>query len=74
MKAFIGAAALVLLAACHEIPQDAVKPFAGESEAKSYSAATFNGDKAVYEKAMAKRAETQNEYLRTGGATNERKE
>jgi hypothetical protein len=64
MKTFIGAAAFVLLSACHEIPQDAPKPFAGKSETEPYAAAPFNGDKAAYEKAMAKRVEYQNEYLR----------
>jgi hypothetical protein len=64
MKTFIGAAALLLLGACHEIPQDARKSFAGQSETKPYAAAPFNGDKAAYEEAMAKRADTQNEYLR----------
>ena len=64
MKTFICAAALVLLAACHEIPQDSRKPFAGESETKLYGAAPFNGDKAAFEQAMAKRADEQNEYVR----------
>ena len=64
MKIFIAFAASVLLAACSEIPQDGVKPFAGEKETKSYAGAVFNGDKARYEKALAERADTQNEYLR----------
>jgi hypothetical protein len=64
MKAVIAAAATVLLAACSEIPQDAPKPFAGEEETKSYAGGEFDGDKALYEKTLAKRAATQNEYLR----------
>jgi hypothetical protein len=64
MKAFTATAAAVLLAACSEIPQDARKPFAGEEETKSYAGGKFEGDKALYEKALAKRADTQNEYLR----------
>jgi hypothetical protein len=64
MKSLAATAALLLVAACQEIPQDAVKPFAGESEAKPYRAPIYGGDKAAYEKALAKRADTQNEYLR----------
>ena len=66
MKTLIAVTALVLLAACHEIPQDAAKSFAGERETKPYTGAKFNGDKALYEKTLAERADTQNEYLRTG--------
>jgi hypothetical protein len=61
-------AAALALAACHEIPQDARKSFAGEAETKAYTGARFNGDRALYEKTLAERADTQNEYLRTGGA------
>jgi hypothetical protein len=74
MKMLVAAAAVTVLAACHEIPQDAAKSFAGESETRSYVGARFNGDKAIYEKTLAERADVQNEYLRTGGATIERKE
>ena len=63
LLASIAAAALV---GCHEIPQDAAKPFAGPAETKGYSADRFKGDRAAYEKALAERAETQNEYLRIG--------
>ena len=52
------------LAACSEIPQDAPKPFVAENERKPYAGAAFNGEKAQYEKALAERAETQNDYLR----------
>ena len=74
MRTLIAATALALLAACHEIPQDAAKSFAGEKETKPYTGAKFNGDKALYEKTLAERSDTQNEYLRTGGAKNDRKE
>jgi hypothetical protein len=72
MKHLRGVVALsisvLLVAACHEIPQDAHKSFAGPSETKPYAGPKFKGDKAAYEKAMAERADTQDEYLRTGGA------
>lgn len=61
------AAAAALCAACHEIPQDAAKPYAGKEDTKPYATDKFKGDKAAYDKAMAQRAQTQNEYLRTGG-------
>lgn len=53
----------LLFAACSEIPQDARKPFAGKEETRSYAGAPFNGDKTLYEKALAQRANAQNEYL-----------
>ena len=56
------------LAACHEIPQDAAKPYAGKEDTKAYAGDRFNGDKAKYEKALADRAQNENEYLRTGDA------
>jgi hypothetical protein len=55
-----------LLAACHEIPQDAAKPYAGKEDTKAYAGDLFKGDKDKYEKALAARAQTQNEYIRTG--------
>jgi hypothetical protein len=61
-------AAALALAACHEIPQDAAKPYAGKEDTKAYAGDLFKGDKAAYEKALAARAQTQNEYVRTGGA------
>jgi starvation-inducible outer membrane lipoprotein len=48
-------AAALLLAACHEIPQNAAKPFAGKAE-------THLDDP----KALAARAQHQNEYVRMG--------
>ena len=58
---FIAAAALGL-AACHEIPQDAVKPYAGKEDTKAYAGDTFKGDKMAYEKALDQRAQYQNDY------------
>ena len=57
MIAFVAMA----LAACDEIPQDAVKPFAGKEETQGYAGDRFKGDKALYEKALAERAQTQDE-------------
>ncbi|HYC35329.1 MAG TPA: hypothetical protein VEC19_02825 [Usitatibacter sp.] len=56
------------LASCGEIPQDGPKPFAGEDEIRSYAGSTFKGDQALYEKTLAERARTQDEYLITGDA------
>ena len=58
--------AAVGLAACHEIPQDAAKPYAGKEDTKAYAGDLFKGDKDKYEKALAERAQSQNEYIRTG--------
>ncbi|MFZ3323504.1 MAG: hypothetical protein WA190_14110 [Usitatibacter sp.] len=52
------------LAACHEIPQDAPKSYAGKADDKAYASDLFNGDKAKFEAALAARAQKQNEYLR----------
>jgi len=67
MRALAIAGALVL-AACGEIPQDAPKPYAGKEDTKAYAGDTFKGDKAKYEQTLAKRADFQNEYVRTGDA------
>ena len=56
------------LAACHEIPQDAAKPYAGKEDTKAYAGDRFKGDKGAYEQALAARAQSQNEYIRTGDA------
>jgi len=58
----------LLAAACGEIPQDAPKPYAGKEDIKAYASDTFKGDKAKYEQTLAKRADYQNEYVRTGDA------
>ena len=60
--------AALALAACHEIPQDAAKPYAGKADTTAYSGDLFKGDKAAYEQALAKRADYENEYVRTGDA------
>jgi starvation-inducible outer membrane lipoprotein len=56
-RILLAAAALLLAAACHEIPQEATKSFAGKSE-------THLDDP----KALAARAQGQNEYVRMGDA------
>ena len=61
-------AAAGLLAACHEIPQDAAKPYAGKEDTKAYASDRFKGDKQKYESTLAERANYQNEYVRTGDA------
>lgn len=58
--------AALALAACGEIPQDAPKPYAGKEDVKAYASDTFKGDKQKYEQSLAKRADYQNEYVRTG--------
>ena len=68
MRALAVTFAALGLAACGEIPQDAAKPYAGKEDTKAYAGDMFKGDKAKYEQAMAKRADYQNEYLRTGDA------
>jgi hypothetical protein len=65
MKLLIAIAG-VALAACGEIPQDAPKPYAGKEDTQAYAGDLFKGDKQKYEQAMAKRADYQNEYIRTG--------
>jgi hypothetical protein len=57
--------AALALAACNEIPQDAVKPYAGKEDTKAYASDVFKGDKAKYEATLAKRADYQNDYVRT---------
>jgi hypothetical protein len=61
--AMIGLLGLALTA-CHEIPQDAPKPYAGKADDKAYAGDLFKGDKVAFEKALAARAQNQNEYLR----------
>lgn len=61
--AMLGLIALAL-GACHEIPQDAPKPYAGKEDTKAYAGDLFKGDKGAYEKALAARAQNQNEYVR----------
>jgi hypothetical protein len=68
MRTALLLAGALALAACHEIPQDAAKPYAGKEDTKAYAGDMFKGDKDKYEKAMSQRAQTQNEYIRTGDA------
>jgi hypothetical protein len=60
----IAVAVLLLASACGEIPQDAPKPYAGKEDTKAYAGDLFKGDKDKYEKALALRAQSQNEYVR----------
>ena len=63
MKALATAvAAGLVLAACNEIPQDAVKPYAGKEDTKAYAGDQFKGDKQKYESTLAERAKYQNDY------------
>ncbi|HZZ92820.1 MAG TPA: hypothetical protein VFE23_09665 [Usitatibacter sp.] len=69
MKTLLGIVALGMsLAACHEIPQDAPKPYAGKEDVKPYAGDLFKGDKVKFEDTLAQRSNYQNEYLRTGDA------
>ena len=61
-------AATLALAACHEIPQDAAKPYAGKEDVQPYAGDMFKGDKQKFETALAERASHENEYLRTHDA------
>ncbi len=61
-------AAGLALAACHEIPQDAAKPYAGKEDVQPYAGNLFKGDKQKFEQALAERANHENEYLRTHDA------
>ena len=68
MRTFLLSIAGMALAACGEIPQDAPKPYAGKEDTKAYAGDAFKGDKQKYEQTLAKRADFQNEYIRTGDA------
>ena len=65
MRILAIAAAALFAAACHEIPQDAVKPYAGKEDTKAYAGDRFKGDKVAYEKALAERNQFQNDYAVT---------
>jgi hypothetical protein len=65
MRSVLLLAAALALAACHEIPQDAAKPYAGKEDSKAYAGDMFKGDKQKYEQALAKRADYQNDYVRS---------
>jgi hypothetical protein len=65
--ALVGAL-LLTLGACSERPQVArykQGSYQGKPDTPPYQGAQFNGDKATWEKAMATRAQAQNEYKRT---------
>jgi hypothetical protein len=63
-KTILVAAAALALAACHEIPQDKAKPYAGKEDVKPYAGDLFKGDKQKFEEALTERASHQNEYPR----------
>ncbi len=65
MRALAVAALAVGIASCGEIPQDAPKPYAGKADTQGYANDQFKGDKQKYEAALAKRADYQNEYVRS---------
>jgi hypothetical protein len=67
-RILIAAVTVLFAGACHEIPQNAKKPFAGEKARELYSGERFESDKARFESALANRAQHQNEYLRMHGA------
>ena len=67
-NALLALAAALALAACHEIAQDAPKPYAGKEDTKAYAGDRFKGDKQKYEQTLTERANYQNEYVRTGDA------
>ena len=62
MRTIAAAAAALFLAACNEVPQDAVKPYAGKEDTKAYAGDRFKGDKVAYEKALADRTGYQDDY------------
>ena len=62
MRALIAGGALIALASCGEIPQDAPKPYAGKEDTKAYAGDAFKGDKAKWEATLAERAASQNDY------------
>jgi hypothetical protein len=64
----IVSALLFVVAACSERPQVAQYKqgtYQGKPDTPPYQGPPFNGDKAAWEKAMATRAQAQNEYKRT---------
>jgi len=63
-KILIASLAAGLVAACHEIPQDAPKSYAGKDDVKPYAGDLFKGDKQKFEQALAERAQNQNDYQR----------
>jgi len=68
MRTLSIAVAALVAAACHEIPQDAAKPYAGKEDTKAYAGDAFKGDKVAYEKALGDRAQFQDDYAATRAA------
>lgn len=69
MKPALAMVACALFAAgCNEVPQDAVKPYAGKEDTKAYAGDRFKGDKVAYEKNLAERNRFQNDYDPTRAA------
>jgi len=65
--ALVVAASVALLAACGERPQVLEYKqgtYQGKPDTPAYSNAPFNGDKVAWEKALAQRNQSQNEYKR----------
>jgi hypothetical protein len=63
----IALAAGLALSACGERPQVVnykQGKYAGKPDTPAYQNAPYNGDKAAWERALATRAQTQNEYQR----------
>ena len=64
----IAASLLLGMAACSERPQVAQYKqgtYAGKPDTPPYQSAPYNGDKAAWDRAIAQRAQGQNEYKRT---------
>ena len=65
--AILVVASVALLAACGERPQVLEYKqgtYQGKPDTPAYSNAPFNGDKVAWEKALAQRNQSQNEYKR----------
>jgi hypothetical protein len=68
MRAQLTAAALAaasFIGGCAEVAQEPGKSYAGKEDQKAYAGDQFRGDKQAWEKALAARADNQNDYIRT---------
>ena len=63
MKTVMAITVALLLAACAEQPQEPARSYAGKKDSKAYSGDPFKGDKAEWEATLARRAQTQDEYI-----------
>ena len=66
----IAALAAVALAGCGERPQVITYKqgtYQGKPDQRPYAEAPFNGSQSEWDNAMRQRAQSQNEYKRTGG-------